>query len=187
MKFKNIIKALSFFCLIIVLLVILSIIISGSSGRFIHPFFLLLLTPFLILITANSVISLRYLKKDTEIAKREFKKYYLNIYWKKVLLFLSFFKGVDILLKLLFGVIVSVETMGFPLTYYHSYDYAVFYPIAFIFNIIFYWIIAGLIVKGPEKINKITTTLNYLILFIALYFILKDLRGIVNIEFMGFI
>lgn len=169
------------------MLVVLLIIISGSSGRLIHPFFLLLLAPFLMLVVANSVISLRFLKKDTEIIKKEFKKYYLNIYWKKVLLFLLFFKGIDILLKLLFGVIVSVETMGFPLTYYHYYDYVVFYPIAFIFDIISYWIIAGLIIKGPEKINRITNTLNYLILFIVLYFIFKDLKNITNIEYVGFI
>ena len=188
MNFKNIIRVLLLFCLTIALSVILSI----PSCKYMNTLYFLLLAIFLIFFVSNLLYLLRFLKKDAEIVKKEFKKYYLNIYWKKTLLFCLFFSGKDILLQFLHGANVKMVSMGFPLTYYfHSYDYAVFSPTMFIFGIILWWMIAGLIIKEPEKVARKTTILNYFVLFITLYYLFKSLDnilgGITNMKYIGFI
>ena len=109
--------------------------------------------------------------------KEKLKKYFFNIYWKKNLLFIPLFINFDFLPVYYPG----VNCFGFPFKYYCEASSLLLGPTyfstsMFIVNILFWYAVAGLLVKwaeGSKKINKKTTVLNYITLIIALIFLIS--------------
>lgn len=123
---------------------------------------LILSIPFLIIL-------IKFFKSDREAKKEKLKRYFFNIYWKKNLLFLLIF----IIANIIFTIILSVMSSsiaGFPFIYYrdHFLENTVFFPVAFVGDLIFWYIISGLIIKQPIEISKNIVKLNYITLSIVL-------------------
>ena len=109
------------------------------------------------------------------ITKEKLKRYLFDIYWKKNLLFILLFVNFDFLPVYYPG----VNCLGFPFEYYCKASSLLLGPtyfstLMFIVSILFWYLIAGLLIEwieGSKKINKKTTVLNYVTLIIVLIFL----------------
>ena len=93
------------------------------------------------------------------------------VYWKKDLLFFAMFMTAYV-----FSVnnsAMSVKNIGFPISYYswNAFGPDTFSFIFFAFDIIFWYLIAIVIIKKPKRINRNTTFFNYAV-FVAVLFLL---------------
>ena len=174
MNLKNVDKRV----LIIISVLIILLFINIPNILFV-VLLILFLSPFLVGV-------LRFLKDDKYTKKEKLKKYFLNIYWKKNLLFLLVFIASDILLQL----VISSGVRGFPIPYY-SYGWQdrlpSFYPIFFMLDILFWYVITSLIIKKPIKISKNIIILNYFVLLIIIVALCCLLGNVINAKFRFFI
>ncbi len=119
---------------------------------------------------------LKFFKSDKTVKKEILKSYFLNIYWKRNLLFLFYFIIVDVILS---DIIISIDSVGYPFPYlnYNFLGYSLLFRTAFfIFDILFWYVIFGLIMKQPKEISKNVVKLNYIslgiVLLIMFYYLL---------------
>ena len=155
------------------LIIILALIIL----LFINIPYLLFIVLFLAFLSPFLVGMLRFLKSDKVTKKETLKKYFFNIYWKKNLLFLFIFIITDIFSVILGN--LSFNVRGFPIPYYSHYfqdPSPLFYPTFLMFNILFWYMIVGLIARKPIEMSAKDVRLNYItlgaVLFIMLYYFL---------------
>ena len=84
-----------------------------------------------------------------------------SIYWKKNLLFLILFIFSNFLRIGPLSSCISCLDYGFPFKYYTSFwEIHHFYPLVFIFDLILWYIVAGIIIKKPLKVKSEDISIN---------------------------
>ena len=115
------------------------------------------------------IILIKFSKGNREAKKEKLRRYFFNIYWKKNLLFLLIFVVTNVIFTIILSV-MSSRIAGFPFIYYrdHFLENTIFFPVAFVKDIIFWYVISGLIIKQPIEISKNIVKLNYISLVVIL-------------------
>lgn len=111
------------------------------------------------------------------ITKEKFKKYLFDIYWKKNLLFILLFINFDFLPVYYPG----TNCFGFPFKYYCTTSSSLLGPTyfsisMFVVGILFWYLVAGLLIEwieGLKKINKKNIVLDYATLVIVIILLIS--------------
>jgi hypothetical protein len=107
-------------------------------------------------------------------------KQFLGLDWRKIVLFIVLFKFVFPLIDVLFlPQFISLETMGFPFTYYTyhvmmPFETAVFRPSLFILDVLICYIISCFIINKTLKYRVRRGLLDYITLGLVIMILAYD-------------
>lgn len=135
----------------------------------------------ILMIVLSIPILVSLLEFFKNVRKGKPKRNSFNIYWKKNLLFLVIFIIVDIFSVMLGN--LSFNVQGFPIPYYSQYfqdPSPLFHPAFLIFDILFWYLITGLIIKKPIEMSRTTIRLNRITLIIVSLVLLYSFWGLIS-------